>query len=943
MPKTSFRSIDLDPNTPAADQAQQLWVELAQPNQPYQSSYGWRDGERTALSVKAIDLNTSNALVFDRASVVVFAGGARGIGAVCAKALAAQTGCTIVFLGRTPLTSEIWELSRLSESELKQKADAFAKAFKAANPGCPPRAPREAWKKKQQALEAIETLNSLKNNGSDADYFAVDVRDRAALLQAFQDIQRRFQRIDVVVHVAGLGGVDTDRMLLRKDWETIHQVLETKVIGALHILKAAEATGVKLFLGFGSIASRFGNTGQVDYAAANGLLTGLARAHNATGKLPTARVLAWGAWDGVGMAVSGPTKEMLLAYGLKFIAPDQGAACFLTELTASPATPAELYLTPKWSALTDLLDQQAQGLTETAPKTTLLGTVVQHRSHDYLKAEHRLESHAIPFLDHHRYDGTAWVPAVMGVEVAVEAAASLFPDLQAIAVQQLTLKKAVRLVRDEPVELITEVRALPNGASEQQVHAIVSARFKGREWVFAEMTVLMAQSPAQYKISGNAVPNQALNEGESTYQSHSDLYPSEWLRYHAHGQTFQVLDSLTLQCDVGQAQGRMIQTMPLKDYYTPLTLIDGGFQAYSCLVSTAQKSWSGPPLRIGEIRWLPESLNLARAHFDIQIQPDVPSNSTVQLFDAQGHCLLRIQDLDFGGTSLSTSTPSRSPASAIATPYLGNILSVVPGQTLYAEQRLDAEAEVMLSDHKFPFLNTLSVFVPAVYFLEVAVEAAAYLNPQAPPVEVQNFHVHRALNFLKEPPTLMIEAEGVAPGKTHVRMSTRKGDKVMLHAEAWVIHGSFSPLPRFIPPELTVQEVRPKEMLYPFRFPNGFVFQVIDEMVLGEGHRSRSQLQLTKALKPGHWLPASLLDGAFQVDSATRSGFNRHSGLPKTFASLRWVPQVNQLSSVQCFSSTGSEATDSPGDLYFLDEDQNVVLHMHGIILTPVIPVRGRR
>jgi NAD(P)-dependent dehydrogenase (short-subunit alcohol dehydrogenase family) len=556
MTKTSFRSIDLDPATSLLEQAQQVVLEIAQPDQPFRTVYGWQKGDRAALSVREIAA-ASSSLQLTQDAVVVFAGGARGIGAICATALAQKVPCRIIFLGRTALTPEIYALSDLSEAERKVKGDEMMRAYKAEHPGCSPREPRDWWRKYLRAVEAVDTLKQLQALGAVIEYHAVDVRDHSAVTQILRTIRDRYQRLDVVVHVAGLGGVETDRMLSRKEWSVIRSVVETKVAGAINLLQAAEAAQASLFVGFGSIASRFGNSGQVDYAAANALLVGLVRVHNARGVLPVARVIAWGAWDGVGMAVSGPTKDVLQAHGVEFIAPEQGGLSFLGELgpTLSPASPAEVYISPNWAGLDELLQREASLLSPVAADTdvrSLLGEVTQHTPGVSLRAEHCLQAKEISFLDHHRYDGTAWVPAVMGMEVAVEGAARLCPQQQPFALRNIRLKKAVRLVRDEPVLLITEVKVEEERARETQVQATVSAQYKDRTWVFAEMQVILSGDPEVIQQGLDDRHHHhpqtplALESGELIHWTQEQLYPCEWLRFQTYGSTFQVLQDLHL-------------------------------------------------------------------------------------------------------------------------------------------------------------------------------------------------------------------------------------------------------------------------------------------------------------------------------------------------------------------------------------------------------------
>jgi NAD(P)-dependent dehydrogenase (short-subunit alcohol dehydrogenase family) len=950
MPKTSFRSIDLDPQDSPAVQAKSLMAELTAAEIPYRTAYGWKGGERATLSVLSVPL-PKHTLSLEPGSVVVFAGGARGIGAVCAKGLAERIRYKVVFLGRTTLSEEAKALANLDAAERQKRGDLFMKAYKASHPGCTPKAPREAWRKKLQAVETVETLRAIQALGSEAYYYAVDVRDSSAVAERFNEVKTRFGRLDVAVHVAGLGGVDTDRMLVRKEWGIIDQVLDTKVIGAVNILGVAEAVGAKLFIGFGSIASRFGNSGQVDYASANALLTGLVRAHNLKGSKTVARVLGWGAWDGVGMAVSGPTKDALMAYGVRFISPEQGAECFCHELVAeiSPSSPAEVYLSPSWTGLTEMLENQAPALDlgESIQKKSLLGEVVELQAGEYLRAEHWLDPKAIPFIDHHRYEGTGWVPAVMGMEVSTAAAAALFPNLQPFALRDVVLKKAVRLVRDESVKLITEVRFEKVVGDETLVHATVSAQFKNRIWVFAEAQVVLGSSEAQFAdgIDDSAQHHGPLaidqEPGELVHLTHKDLYPCNWLRFQTSGPTFQVIETMKMHVKAGRVEGTMVSTTDMAGIYFPMTMMDGVFQAYGVLLCETLQAWAGPPLWIGEMRWIPGCASVKKTTYAIRANLEDKLNYPIlHMFDSSGRCVIRMQRGEQGGTSMKelaeqarTKTAVAPAPAVIPTPYLGEITEEVPGRFLRAEKLMDPATEILLKDHKI----YIFIIVPAVYYMEAAIEAAARLHPSQPPCALLDFQIHQAMHLLKDPQMLYTEAEVVEEG-TKIQLYSRKGDTKKLHAEGIVAHGLLQPLGRMNHWELQNPESRSRDGLYPHRFPNGPIFQVIEKMELGDNNFSIAHLQLTNDVASDRWLPMTLLDGAFQVDSATRSGFDNTSGLPKTFRSLRWVPGVANVECVVCLSKTLDSTTEGFGELFFVDDQNNILLHLAGITLTSALP-----
>ena len=112
------------------------------------------------------------------------------------------------------------------------------------------------------------TIIAIQAAGASVRYTALDVRDIDAFGAHIQQIYARYGRIDGVIHGAG---VIEDKLLRDKSTESFDRVFDTKVRGAL-MLYSLLRDGVKFVVFFSSVASAFGNRGQIDYAAANDVL-----------------------------------------------------------------------------------------------------------------------------------------------------------------------------------------------------------------------------------------------------------------------------------------------------------------------------------------------------------------------------------------------------------------------------------------------------------------------------------------------------------------------------------------------------------------------------------------------------------------------------------------------------------------------------------------------
>ncbi len=91
-----------------------------------------------------------------------------------------------------------------------------------------------------------------------------------------------------------------DKLIRDKTLGSFDAVLGTKLDGALNLARLLEPEALRFAALFSSIAGRFGNAGQSDYAAANEVLNKLALWLD---RRWPGRVVAmnWGPWSGVGM------------------------------------------------------------------------------------------------------------------------------------------------------------------------------------------------------------------------------------------------------------------------------------------------------------------------------------------------------------------------------------------------------------------------------------------------------------------------------------------------------------------------------------------------------------------------------------------------------------------------------------------------------------------
>jgi NAD(P)-dependent dehydrogenase (short-subunit alcohol dehydrogenase family) len=332
LPDHHVRSVELDGERLNAQiLARLLADEALDPAGPVTVSY--LEGKRTTRRLaKGTELGPDTpAAPFDAESVVVLTGGARGITARAAVAIARESQCRIELLGRSSLPGE---------EDLRTAAALDRPALRRAllEDGAlrTPAAIEAACERILADREIRATMAQLRALGSPTTYHSVDVRDGQGLARVLGEIRDYHGRIDAVVHGAG---VLDDRLARDKTDAGFDRVFATKVDGARTLVDNL-GDDVRLVVFFGSVSGVFGNRGQVDYSAANDALDELAlRLDGTDGR----RVVSidWGPWGDTGM-VSPELEREYARRGIGLVQPDEGIRALLTEMGTLPGEPAQV-------------------------------------------------------------------------------------------------------------------------------------------------------------------------------------------------------------------------------------------------------------------------------------------------------------------------------------------------------------------------------------------------------------------------------------------------------------------------------------------------------------------------------------------------------------------------------------------------------------------------
>ncbi|MCI5146035.1 MAG: SDR family oxidoreductase, partial [Candidatus Electrothrix sp. AR3] len=267
--------------------------------------------------------------------VLVVSGGARGVTAVCLFALAERQPLRFVLLGRSELPEETSATLSLPDRQALQRY-LIAQSGKKVTPAAISRQVNQIL----AGREIRSTLDQLAVLGSEARYLTLDVSDSVAVIAALEEMRQDWGGIQGVVHAAG---VLQDKAIVDMTEEQFGRVFRTKVGGLHALLAATEGDELKLLCCFSSIAARVGNSGQLNYNAANETLNRICSAEKIRRPDAVVKSIGWGAWDG-GM-VTPALKQHFQQLGVELIDPQTGAQAFVDELYAGSDSAVEVLLT----------------------------------------------------------------------------------------------------------------------------------------------------------------------------------------------------------------------------------------------------------------------------------------------------------------------------------------------------------------------------------------------------------------------------------------------------------------------------------------------------------------------------------------------------------------------------------------------------------------------
>ncbi|WP_337884085.1 SDR family NAD(P)-dependent oxidoreductase [Fischerella thermalis] len=641
------KAIDFDNSQSPTSIAEQIVKEILSGGR---LEVGYPQGQRTIFQTVTANLARKNQpapLTPTSDWVVLVTGGARGITAEIVNDLA-QAGLKLVITGRaaepaaeTPDTAGIEDITVLRRVLLQR----------ARTQGLTP-TPIQIERQLQDLLRDRAIANNLqqfRQAGAQVEYVAVDVRNAEEFGRAINSIYTRYGRLDAVIHGAG---IIEDKLIADKNFASLERVFDTKADSTFLLYRYLRPESLKLLVLFSSVAGRYGNRGQSDYAAANEVMNRFAWHMDRSWSNTRVVAINWGPWDTTGMA-SEEVKRQFRERGIIPIPLSAGRQFFIDELHYGRKGETEVVAGEgPWEAYEANLNslkgsgEQGAGSKEQIRANTpylLLPSAPHLQPNGTVTLEHTFSLATDPYLQDHRLDGKPVLPAAGALEWFGEFVQSAWPEWQVSEVCQLRVLRGLVLDTEAGKKVLFKARASSHADSESlQVAAeIVDPE---RNIPFYRASVILRPQWSEPPAS-EILP---LSSGEK-------LQPAvAYDTYLFHGQRFQLITAIERLNDAGIDAQVMpsrptawLNSQPMANWLFDPGLIDVAPQL-AIVWARVQRGTTALPARFGSVKRYGQSMPNGQLRIALRVNrfDDHSLNYDAVFIDENGYVRFHLKDIE---------------------------------------------------------------------------------------------------------------------------------------------------------------------------------------------------------------------------------------------------------------------------------------------------------
>ena len=434
-------------------------IELSQPIDAVEVCY--REGTRYVFTLVPVErLSQSNSPYIDSESVVIATGGARGVTAVLIEDLLRKAGCRVIALGRTdphsaPNHVRVMDDAAIANYEAEFYRQGLAEGKKKITEL------KQEYRNFRAANEVSRLTSGLQAISNKYEYHSVDIVDRDAIDHVIAEVYRKYGRVDLVLHGAG---IQISKALTKKSIHDFRRIVATKLDGLSNLYNACEKYRNGRPVNYHILTSAFsymGNDGQPDYGAANEAMNRIAECMNSRTDAHWSS-MAWLGWAGIGMTRDSEFAALAASRRLRGITKEEGQNIFAELMQGPPTTPINILMADGEIDFYKVAISSAAEAPPARPKPLRTSSVI----------EREVSVESIPYLANHLVDGVPTLPGAFVISIFADAARELRPNLKIISFENAAFQRFTKVFKQRKTRLRVESRIV----SEDDASTVVQVR-----------------------------------------------------------------------------------------------------------------------------------------------------------------------------------------------------------------------------------------------------------------------------------------------------------------------------------------------------------------------------------------------------------------------------------------------------------------------------------
>ncbi|MBE9048954.1 SDR family NAD(P)-dependent oxidoreductase [Nostocales cyanobacterium LEGE 11386] len=352
--------------------------------------------------------------------VFLITGGAKGITAECALALARTTGVRMALVG----------------SSAHPQVDPTGKS----------------------SAEIANTLQHFQDEGLTCRYYQCNVNDAIAVANLVQRVEKELGKITGVIHGSAL---NKPRRVENASLEEARTEVAPKLLGVMNLIQALANKPPKMFVGFSSISAVLGLPGNTWYGFSNEALDLILRRFGEEHPETATLAIAFSVWAEVGMGARMGTVRNLNRMGIEAMPTDEAVRRFLHLMQNDPGDP-QVVVSARLGGIDTLRRGFDTWRTKRMPPAAALRFIeqVQIMEPDVeIVARTHLSLERDSYVKDHIYKGSYLFPTVFGLEAMAQAVAYAtgLTQLDALRIEDIRLERPIVVDPENGIDI--EIRA----------------------------------------------------------------------------------------------------------------------------------------------------------------------------------------------------------------------------------------------------------------------------------------------------------------------------------------------------------------------------------------------------------------------------------------------------------------------------------------------------